>query len=104
LGTPESAPASAAAAFGTQGKPLQQSALETHAAPAFAHCEFVQRGTPTLSGLHVFWWQLPLQQSHEAVHPMLPRRQTSPFGLQESGLRQMPSTFGGVTVHAPGWL
>jgi hypothetical protein len=101
-GTPESAPASAAAGLGTHGSPLQQSALETHAAPGFTHAESVQRGTPTLSSLHVSLWHTPLQQSHDAVQLMLPRRHTSPFGLQPLGLRHTPKTFGGETVHAPG--
>jgi hypothetical protein len=104
LGTPASAPASAAAGLGTQGTSLQQSALERHAAPAFTQVEFVQRGTPTLSGLQVSLWQLPLQQSHDAVHDALARRHTSPFGLQDIGLRQTPRTFPGEIEHAPGWL
>jgi hypothetical protein len=102
-GTPESTPASAAAGLGTQGTSLQQSALETHAPPAFTHVEFVQRGTPTLSSLHVSLWQFPLQQSHDAVQDAVARRQTSPFGLQDIGLRQTPSTLPGAMEHEPGW-
>jgi hypothetical protein len=102
-GTPESTPASAAAGLGTHGSALQQSALETHASPAFTHAESVQRGTPTLSSLHVSLWHTPLQQSHDARHCTVPRRQTSPFGLHALGLRQTPRVFGGVMLHAPCW-
>lgn len=78
--------------FGTQGSPLQQSALDAHAAPAATHCTPVQRGTPTLSGLHVSMVsQLPAQQSHDALHDIVLSLQTSPFGLQPVGLRHTPS-------------
>jgi hypothetical protein len=102
-GIPESTPASAAAGFGTHGTVLQQSAAETHAPPAFTHVELVQRGTPTLSSLHVSLWQLPLQQSQDAVQLTVDRRHTSPFGLHDIGLRQTPRTLGGEIEQAPGW-
>jgi hypothetical protein len=69
---------------------LQQSALEEHPWPAAAHMASEHRGTPTLSGRHVSWWQLPEQQSHDALHDIVARRQTSPSGLQLTGLRQTP--------------
>jgi hypothetical protein len=50
----------------------------------------------------VSWWQLPLQQSHEAVQDMVLRRHTSPSGLQPMGLRQMPTVLGGVMVQVTG--
>jgi hypothetical protein len=99
---PESAPASTAAGLGTQGTALQQSALETHACPAPTQVESVQRGTPSMSGLHVSWWQLPLQQSHDALHDAAANRHTSPFGLQALGLRHTPRTLGGAMLHDPG--
>jgi hypothetical protein len=78
--------------FGTHGRPLQQSALEAHAAPAFTHWAPVHRGTPTLSCLHVsIVSQLPAQQSHDALHDVVASLQTSPLGLQPIGLRQTPS-------------
>jgi hypothetical protein len=102
-GMPESTPASAAAGLGTHGSVLQQSALETHAPPAFTHVESVQRGTPTLSSLHVSLWHTPLQQSHDERHCTVPRRQTSPLGLHACGLRQTPRMLGDEMAHAPGW-
>jgi hypothetical protein len=78
--------------LGMQGSPEQQSALVEHACPAATHEAPVQRGTPTLSGLHVSWFsQLPLQQSHEALQLIVASLQTSPFGLQPLGLRHTPS-------------
>ena len=41
--------APASPAFGTQGAPLQQLALEAHAPPAATHTAGEHRGTPTLS-------------------------------------------------------
>jgi hypothetical protein len=70
---------------------LQQLALDAQEPPAATHVAPAQRGTPTLSGRHVFWWQLPAQQSHDALHDIVARRQTSPSGLQLIGLRQTPS-------------
>ena len=98
-GPPEPAPG-----LGTQGARLQQSALDRHCRPAPTQLDPVQRGTPTLSGLHVSLWQLPEQQSHDALQLMLASRQTSPLGLHERGLRQLPRTFGGEMLHAPGAL
>jgi hypothetical protein len=78
--------------FGTQGKPLQQSALVEHALPATTHEAPVHRGTPTLSVRQVSWVsQLPLQQSHEALQLIVFSLQTSPFGLHPTGLRHTPS-------------
>jgi hypothetical protein len=70
-------------AFGTQGVPLQQSALEAQELPAPTHWAPVQRGTPTLSCLHVsIVSQLPAQQSQLELHDIVASLQTSPFGLQ----------------------
>ena len=80
--------------FGMHGKPLQQSALETHADPAPTQVAPVQRGTPTLSCRQVvppFWLQLPAQQSQEALHDVVASLHTSPLGLQPIGRRQMPT-------------
>jgi hypothetical protein len=93
-----------AAGFGTQGSPLQQSALDAQACPAPTHCTSVHRGTPTLSGLHVsLTSQLPEQQSHDALHDIVFSLHTSPFGLQDVGLRHTPSVPPEKT-HAPVWL
>jgi hypothetical protein len=78
--------------FGTQGNPLQQSALVEHAWPAATHDAPVHRGTPTLSGLQVSCVsQLPLQQSQDALQLIVFSLQTSPLGLQPVGFRQTPS-------------
>lgn len=78
--------------FGTQGSPLQQSALVEHADPAARQEAPVHRGTPTLSGRQVSWFsQLPEQQSHDALQLMVLSLQTSPFGLQLLGFRHTPS-------------
>jgi len=45
--------------FGTQGRWLQQSALDAQPWPAWTHCPYEQRGTPTLSRLQVYWAQSP---------------------------------------------
>jgi hypothetical protein len=50
----------------------------------------------------VSWWQLPLQQSHEALHDIDASRQTSPSGLQPIGFWQMPTTLGGVMSQVTG--
>jgi hypothetical protein len=77
--------------FGTQGRPPQQLALDAHAWPAPTHAP-VQRGTPTLSCLHVSSVsQLPLQQSHDELHDIVLSLQTSPSGLQPIGLRHTPT-------------
>ena len=78
--------------FGTQGRPLQQSALEAHDCPAPTQATPVQRGTPTLSVLHVsMLLQLPAQQSQDALHDIVESLQTSPFGLHPIGLRHTPT-------------
>jgi hypothetical protein len=95
-------PASPGFGLGTQGRPLQQSALETHACPAPTHAAPVQRGTPTLSSLQVSCVsQLPLQQSHDELQLIVASLQTSPFGLHPFGLRQFPRMPGGVMLQAP---
>jgi hypothetical protein len=77
---------------GTHGAPLQQSALEAHALPGPTHWAPVQRGTPTLSCLQVSSVsQLPAQQSQDELQDIVASLQTSPFGLQHIGLRQMPT-------------
>jgi hypothetical protein len=88
--------------LGTQGSLLQQSALDAHDPPGCTQVPSAQRGTPTLSGRQVSWWQLPLQQSHEALHDTVASRQTSPSGLQLMGLRQVPTVAGGVMVQVTG--
>jgi hypothetical protein len=78
--------------LGTQGAPLQQSALDAHELPAPRHCAPVHRGTPTLSCLHVSCVsQLPAQQSHDELHDIVCSLHTSPLGLQPMGSRQMPT-------------
>ena len=99
---PASGPASVWFGLGTHGSPPQQSALDEQACPAPTHVEFVQRGTPMMSSRHVLCapvsppaplLQLPEQQSHEALQDTIdPSVQTSPFGLQPVGLRQIPRT------------
>ncbi len=77
--------------LGTHGIPLQQLALEAHAAPAPTHAP-AQRGTPTLSWTQVSCVsQLPLQQSHDELHDIVFSLQTSPSGLQPMGLRHTPT-------------
>jgi hypothetical protein len=41
--------------------------------------------------LQVSWWQLPEQQSHDALHDIDASLHTSPSGLQPVGLRHTPS-------------
>ena len=78
--------------FGTHGTPLQQSALDAHEAPAPTHCRFAQRGTPTLSCLHVSSVsQLPAQQSHDELQLVVCSLHTSPLGLHPIGSVQMPT-------------
>jgi hypothetical protein len=89
--------------LGTQGMPPQQSALEAHAMPGPAQTAGPQRGTPRESWWQVSWpWQLPLQQSHEALQDMVLSRQMSPSGLQPCGLRQTPMVKGGVMRQVTG--
>jgi hypothetical protein len=90
--------------FGTQGRPLQQSALETQADPAPTHEAPVHRGTPTLSCRQVvppFCSQLPAQQSHDALHEVVASLQTSPLGLQPLGLLQIPSVAPAALAQEP---
>jgi hypothetical protein len=85
-------PASRPAGLGTQGRLLQQSALEAHDCPAATQLAPVQRGTPMMSVRHVsIVSQLPAQQSQEALQDIVASLQTSPFGLHPIGLRQTPS-------------
>jgi hypothetical protein len=95
------------AGLGMHGRPLQQSALDAHAAPAPTQAAFVHRGTPTLSCRQVmppFLLQLPEQQSHEALHEVVASLQTSPFGLQPWGLLQMPRLAPAALAHDPAAL
>jgi hypothetical protein len=92
--------------FGTHGAPLQQSALEAHEPPGLTHCDSLQRGTPRLSCLQVSSFsQLPLQQSHDALHEVVASLQTAPFGLQPVGFWQTPTVLGGTIpqVDGPPW-
>jgi hypothetical protein len=69
--------------LGTQGSPLQQSALVAHALPPSPHCRLAHRGTPTLSclqGLQLF--PMHAQQSWFALHDVVGSLHTSPFGVQ----------------------
>jgi hypothetical protein len=92
------------AAFGTQGALPQQLALDAQAPPAATHLAGAQRGTPTLSWWQVSWFsQLPLQQSHDALHDCVFSLQTSPSGLQPIGVRQMPTVLGGVISQVMGF-
>jgi hypothetical protein len=86
------------AGLGTQGRSLQQFALDAHAPPGMTQVAPLHRGTPRLSGLQVSWWQLPLQQSQLAEHDMVDSRQTSPSGLQLLGFRQVPTVLGATMV------
>ena len=77
--------------FLTQGAPPQQLALEAQGPPASTQGP-AQRGTPTLSCLHVSWVsQLPLQQSHDELQDIVCSLQTSPSGLQPMGRRHTPT-------------
>ncbi len=73
--------------LGTQGSPLQQSALVAHALPlvpipASGSHPLAHRGTPRLSGLHaVFLLPRPAQQSWFALHDVVMSLHTSPFGV-----------------------
>ncbi len=89
--------------FGTQGAPLQQSALDAHDAPAFTHCPSLHRGTPRLSCLHVsIVSQLPLQQSHEALQEVVASLHTAPFGLHPVGFLQTPTVLGATIEQVDG--
>jgi hypothetical protein len=92
------------AGVGTQGSPLQQSALVTHACPALSQATLVHRGTPRLSCLHVsIVSQLPAQQSHDELHDIVLSLHTSPSGLQPIGLRQTPTVDGAVMTQVTGF-
>jgi hypothetical protein len=83
--------------------PLQQLALEAQAWPAPTQVPGEQRGTPTLSWRHVsIVSQLPLQQSHDALHDIVDSLQTSPSGLQPMGLRQTPTVAPALMAHVTG--
>ena len=93
-----------ATAFGTQGAPLQQLALDAHEPPAAVHVAGAQRGTPTLSCLQVSSFsQLPAQQSHDELQDIVFSLHTSPSGLQPIGLRQTPTVAGDVMTHVTGF-
>jgi len=78
--------------FGTQGRPPQQFALVAQEPPGWTHVMPVQRGTPSESGWQVSSFsQLPLQQSHDALHDMVDSLQTSPSGLQPCGFLHTPT-------------
>jgi hypothetical protein len=81
--------------LGTQGRLLQQLALDAHDPPGCTQVAAAQRGTPRLSGRQVSLWQTPLQQSHEALQDMVSSRQISPSGLHPWGLRHTPRRKGG---------
>jgi hypothetical protein len=88
---------------GTHGALLQQLALDAQAPPAETHCAGAQRGTPTLSWWQVSWVsQLPLQQSHDALHEALFSLHTSPSGLHPIGLRHTPTVAGAVITQVTG--
>jgi hypothetical protein len=46
--------------------------------------------------------QFPAQQSHDELHDMVASLQTSPFGLQPIGLRQMPTGLPALMTHVTG--
>jgi hypothetical protein len=89
--------------FGTHGASLQQFALDAHEPPAPTQVAPAQRGTPSLSCLQVSCVsQLPLQQSHDALHDDVWSLQTSPSGLHPLGLRQTPMVAGAVMLQVTG--
>jgi hypothetical protein len=56
-----------------------------------------------LSCLQVSWVsQLPLQQSHDALHDVVCSLHTSPSGLQPIGFRQTPRVAGAVMTQVTG--
>ena len=84
---------------------MQQSALDAHELPAPTHWAPVQRGTPTLSCLHVsIVSQLPAQQSHDELHDIVASLHTSPLGLQPMGNRQTPIGSPLLLSHTTGLL
>jgi len=69
--------------LGTQGSPLQQSALVAHAVPPSPQFTLAQRGTPTLSCLHGLQeFPMHAQQSWFALQDVVGSLHTSPFGVQ----------------------
>jgi hypothetical protein len=69
--------------LGTQGSPLQQSALVAQAVPPSPQFPFAQRGTPTLSCLQAVWLlPRPAQQSWFALQDVVISLHTSPLGVQ----------------------
>jgi hypothetical protein len=88
--------------LGTQGAPLQQSALEAQEPPELTQLEKAQRGTPRLSWRHVSAWQLPAQQSHVSLQDIVLSLQMSPFGLQPIGRRQTPTVAPALMTHVTG--
>jgi len=77
--------------LGTQGRLLQQLALDAHAPPGMTHVPGEQRGTPRLSWWQVSWFsQLPAQQSQEALHDIVASLQMSPSGFRLQGDERWP--------------
>jgi hypothetical protein len=87
--------------LGTQGAPLQQSALVEQPPPASRHCAEAQRGTPSLSWRQVSCVsQLPEQQSQVALQLMFESLHTSPLGSQLRIARlHTPTVLGAVMAH-----
>jgi len=91
--------------FGTQGRPLQQFALDAHDPPGWTHVRPAQRGTPRESGRQVSSFsQLPLQQSHDALHDIVDSLQTSPSGLQPCGFLHTPTVAPAAFTQVTGWV
>jgi hypothetical protein len=98
-------PPSAGAGLGTHGAPLQQSALVEQPLPAFTHWASAQRGTPSLSVLHVSMVsQLPEQQSHVALQLMVASLHTAPLGSQLRIERLHTPTVAGGVIEQPTYL
>jgi hypothetical protein len=103
--TKRGVPASPGFGLGTQGKWLQQLALDAHPPPAGTQVAGAHRGTPTLSCRQVsIVSQLPAQQSHEALQLIVLSLQTFPSGWQPIGLRHTPTVLGAVIAQAPAAL
>jgi hypothetical protein len=91
--------------LGTHGSPLQQLALDAHEPLVGTHVTPLHLGMPMPSGWHVAApppAQLPLQQSHVALHDIDESLQTSPSGLQPIGALHVPIVFGAVMTHVTG--
>ena len=96
-------PSGFAVGFGTQGRPPQQLALVAQEPPGWTHVRPAQRGTPRESGMQVSSFsQLPLQQSHDALHDIVASLQTSPSGLQPIGFWQTPTSNPGAIAQMVG--